>query len=202
MRETSNANTEGDFVVLLKGLLNGRLSVDAFLAAVGFEEWLRVCVYKRDYQCFDGTFSAEDLRQVCRQKVLKAAPKLKPANTPNKSAFCGWVRMLVRNTYLDQLRTHQRPQNNGLSRSYTLEEIIDIRTPDVAYERKELYKRFMTFIEDYSEAHQFAVLLWLQDESLRDIAEALNEKGIACSHVTVGNWVNQMLGGFRKRLGL
>jgi RNA polymerase sigma factor (sigma-70 family) len=203
MRESSNANTEGDFVVLLKRLLNGQLSVDDFLLAVGFEDWLRVCVYSRgDYQCFDGSFGAEDLRQLCRQKVREAAPRLKPENTPNKSAFCGWVRMLVRNTYLDQLRKHQRPQKNGLSRTYALEEIIDIRTPDIAYERKELYRRFMTFIKDYPEAHRLAVALWLQEESLRDIAEALNERGIECSHVTVSHWVNDLLHTFKVRLGL
>lgn len=202
MRESSTPNTEGDFVVLFEELRNGQRSVDEFLEAIGFAAVLRDCCYSFDFRCFEGSFGPEDLGQVCLQKVRKAAAALEPANTPNKRAFCGWVKTLVYRTFLDQLRTYKRPQNNGLSRSYEPVEIIDIQTPDVAYERKELYKRFMTFIKGYPEAHQIAIVLWLQGESLRDIAEALNGRGFECSYGAVRLWRDELLDAFKVSLGL
>lgn len=202
MRESSTPNTEDDFVVLLEELRDGLRTVEEFLEAVGFESWLRICVYGYDFRCFDGWFGSEDLRQLCREKVRKSESRLTTANTPNIQAFRRWVWTLVRHTFLDQVRTHKRPKNNGLSRSYAPVEIIDIRTPDMDYERKELYECFMAFIKDFPEAHRFAVLLWLQGESLRNIAAALNERDITCSHVAVNLWISEILDEFKVRLGL
>lgn len=204
MRESSTPNTEGDFVVLLEELRNGQRSVDDFLELFDFEGWLRNCVYQYDFRCFDGSYGPEDLREVSRRKVHEGAPKLETANTPNKRAFYGWVKVLVHRTFLDALRAHKKPQNNGLSRSYEPVEIVDFRAlpPDVLYERKELFRRFIAFIEDYPEGHRLAIMLWLEGESLRAIAKALDERDIECSYGAVRLWVNEILDAFKVRLGL
>lgn len=209
MRESSTPNTEGDFVVLHQELCRGQRSVDDFLKALDFEYWLRGLCYntKRfDFHVFEGTYGPEDLKQVCLQKVREAAPKLESANTPNRRAFFGWANTLVFRTFLDALRAYRKPQNNGFSRSYEPLEMISVQTPDVsfdvAYEQKELLRLFLRFIENYPESHQLAIQLWLQDDSYREIADALSKKGIECCYGTVRNWVIAVLDAFRVEIGL
>ena len=204
-------NKEDDFVVILKELRNGQRSIDDFLKELGFEDWLRSRIYvEYDFRVFDRAYDPEDFILECEQKVRQAAPKLEPTSTPNRGAFLGWAKVLVNNTFLDALRKHNKLQKHGLSRSSEPVEMIDTQALDIpfhiAYERKDLLKRFLTFLEDYPEGHRIAVRLRLQDYSseysFRDIAEELSKRGIECSYGTARLWVIEVFNDFRVSLGL
>jgi RNA polymerase sigma factor (sigma-70 family) len=193
---------EGDFAILLQDLHVDPTSIDNFLRMLEIEKWLRIFCYRYNFQVFGGTYSPEDLFWECFEKVLKSAPQLKPENTPNESAFRGWLSTLVYTTFLDALRKLNKLQNSGQLRSDEPADLLNIHAPEVDYDGKYFLGRFFDFIQSYPEAHRRAAEYWLADCSYRETAEALNDEGISdCSHVTVRNWVEAMLKAFKEDLG-
>src|SRR5438270_10962587 len=167
--KTSPASPEGDFKVLLQRCQNGLRSVDDFLGQLEFEKWLRIFCYKFDFSIFNGQYGPEDLCQQSHQKVDKSVRTLDPDETPNESAFFGFVKKVVYYTFLDALRSHK----HELTRVY---EPIDL-LPDVAPDPDDggyYLSRFAKFIETYPKEHQRAVELWLEGCSYREIEETLN----------------------------
>lgn len=198
----SSSNAEGDFAKLHQELHDGRRSIDDFLIMLEVEKWLYIFCSKYDFTIFEGVYSLEDLLQESLEKVRKGAPKLRPENTPNESAFLGWVRTVVHTTFLDALRKLNKLRNHGQSRSDDPSDLANVHAPEVGYDGKYFLARFLKFIERYPRAHRYAAEYWLAGCSYREIAEALNGEGISdCCHVTARNWVDSMLKAFKEDLG-
>ena len=202
--DSSTASLEVDFGRLHKQLRNGRRSIDDFLEALGFEQWLRNHIYSHyDFLIFEGFYGPEDLHEESNLKVSKAAPDLDPEKTPIKYAFFGLEKKVVKHTYLDALRKHNKHFRHEWTRSDEPLEDIGAIEPEGDFDGKYFLGRFMEFIKAYRPERQFAILLWLLEGcSYREIEEALLDEGIECSHTTVGKWVQKSLDAFRKSLGL
>jgi RNA polymerase sigma factor (sigma-70 family) len=201
IRSNSNAMPEGDFAIFLQDLHNGRGSIDDFLRMFEVEKWLRVFSYRYSFQVFGGTYSPEDLFWESFEKVLKSAPQLKPENMRSKSAFRGWLSTRVHTTFLDALRKLNKPRNSGQLRSDEPADLLNIHASEVDYDGKYFLGRFLKFIRRYPEAQQHAVEYWLGGGSYREIAQALNDEGTDCSHLTVRKWVEAILKSFKEGLG-
>jgi DNA-directed RNA polymerase specialized sigma24 family protein len=198
--ESSTNDPEADFRKLHQQLRNGRITIDSFLEALGFEKWLRDCVYRRyDFTVFEGSYEPEDLIVDSRLKIRSAAPQLDPQT--NAHHFLGWLKVVVHHTYLNALRKHNKPGRYGWTR--TDEPLEGIPAPDEDFDGKYFLHRFLEFIKTYRPERQIAILLWLLDGySYREVEEALLEQGIKRSHTTVRRWVAESLDDFRKSLGL
>lgn len=192
---------EVDFTILLQDVLNGFRPVDDLFMHSEFEKWLRIFVYRHSFKCFNETYGPEDLSQDSRQKVFEEKHTLSLANTPNATAFFGWLKIVVFCAYIDELRKYKKPQNNGWERGGDAVEELELPAPDGNYDGKYLLSQFLKFIEIYSASQQRVIVLWLEGCSLRETQEILKSEGIEYSHNTVRNWLQATLGAFKKSLG-
>ena len=111
-----------------------------------------------------------------------------------------WLFVVTRNQYCSKWR--QFKKHFGGSLDGTPIEELNIAAPDADHEGSDILKRFLSFIEQYSESRQRVIRLWLEQNTLRDIAKALQHTPFQCSHVTVSNWVSAAINAFRESLGV
>ncbi|HMH43750.1 MAG TPA: sigma-70 family RNA polymerase sigma factor [Pyrinomonadaceae bacterium] len=194
--------SDGSFESFFQNFLDGLGSNEDLVAHAEFERWMRI--YSHKYYCHapGWIFSPDDLYSEARKKVLGKVQRLSRENTPNARAFIRWLKTLVRNTFLDELRKFKR--RGGVLEQIEIQvEILDVPAPDENPEAKYFLNLFLKFIEIYSGTRRAALMLWLQSYSYREIAKNLVvSNGNAISHVTVRNWVIASLADFRKHIGL
>lgn len=192
----------GDFGEFLQDFHDGLRSGDDLVAHAETERWLRIYSHKFYYHAPGWIFGPDDLYSEARKKVLSKAHKLSRENTPNERAFIRWVKTLVRNIFLDELRKYKR-RGGALEQIDIQIELLDVPAPYEDPDAKYFLNLFLKFIKTYSETRRAALVLWLQSYSYREIAkEVVDGDGNAISHVTVRNWVVASIADFRKNIGL
>jgi DNA-directed RNA polymerase specialized sigma24 family protein len=116
--------------------------------------------------------------------------------------FFNWLFVVTRNQYFSRLRKFNRLRKDGLSFDDTPIEELEVAAPDDDHEGNDLFKHFLSFIEQYPEACRRVIGLWLEDNSYRQIAKKLQTTPFECSHVTARNWVTAAIDAFRASLGV
>lgn len=186
----------------LQQFIDGHGSIEQIYHYPKFRKKLRGFCYRYNFQHFKQAYGPEDLYQdACVKVWYRRAELLKPGNVMTEQEFFNWLFVVTRNHYYSRVRQINRARKNGLLFDDTPIEDLDIIAPDEDYEGGEIFKRFLEFIEQYSEARQYVIRLWLECNSYRDIAEELQRTTpFRCSHVTASNWTTAALNAFRESL--
>jgi len=183
--------------------VDGLGSIDSLYQYPKFRTKLRGYCYSFSFKAFNGTCDPEDLYQdVCVKVWKRRSELLKPGNIMNEEEFFGWLFILTRNHYFSRLRQLKTLRKYGFVRDDTPVEEIDVAAPDDGSEGSYFLRRFLGFIEQYTDARQLALKLWLEGYSYREIEEKLRGTSSCYSHVTVRNWVTASLDAFRKSVGV
>jgi DNA-directed RNA polymerase specialized sigma24 family protein len=198
----SSTESDGNFGKFFPDFLDGLRSKEDLVAHAETERWMRIYSHKFYCQAPGWIFGPEDLYSEVRKKVLSKAHKLSRENTPNERAFIGWLKTVVRNTFLDEFRKYKL-REGALEQIDVRVEELDVPAPDQNVEAKYFLHLFLRFIGPYSETRRKALMLWLHSYSFREIAqEIVNDGGNAISHVTIRHWVIASLAEFRKSIGV
>jgi hypothetical protein len=116
--------------------------------------------------------------------------------------FFNWLFVVTRNQYFSRLRKFNRLRKDGLSFDDTPIEELEVAAPDDDHEGNDLFKHFLSFIEQYPEACRRVIGLWLEDNSYRQIAKKLQTTPFECSHVTARTPPPPPTHPFRASLGV
>jgi DNA-directed RNA polymerase specialized sigma24 family protein len=199
MSDTTNS-AEGDFFSIVLCCIEGSRSIDEILGHKTFRDQLNEFVKSRRFDIFRGKYDRDDLSQDICLILWKMEPKLRiPGNVLTEDEFFDWLFVLVRNRYFSVIRQHIAQKRDGLRGDTPIKE-NQIPARKVDFEGQVFLSQFLKFTERYPEEWQWAVDLWLEDYSYRDIQEVLNSRGIPCTYGTIRNWVIAIVGDFKKSL--
>jgi DNA-directed RNA polymerase specialized sigma24 family protein len=191
---------EGSFFSIFQRCKDGRESIDAILGQETFTNRLRDLVRNRDFGIFNGKYDRDDLYQDICLKFWEMESMLQiSGNILTEKEFFDWLFVVVRNHYYSMIRKHIAQKRDGLRSDKPVEEFLTL-AHEVDFEAEVFLSQFLKFTEKYPEEWQWAVDLWLNNFSYRDMEEILRGEGIQCTYGTIRNWVTSIIEDFKRSL--
>jgi RNA polymerase sigma factor (sigma-70 family) len=185
---TSDKEEECEFCRLLREIKEGRKPVDALFENPIFNyRGLKICcglTHNRE--------DADDLFQDVRIKVLRnIMDKFVPDYTRDYGNFFAWLRQIAQNRFYDNL-----PKPGTWFDDERVEDLHDLEDHGANTEFQVLCGELEMHINNLPDNQRLATTRFMEGYSLREIQRELNNLGIKCSHVAVGNWVRNGLKPF------
>jgi RNA polymerase sigma factor (sigma-70 family) len=166
-------------------------SVDDLLTQEDFQKLLLIicqAVYRRlNLGRYDPAYGREDLFGDACEKLLKSRQRFRPDDIPNEKALFSWLYVLAFNRGLSKLREIKR-QRPWLFPGKAVEELPE-EDSGINLEREWAARELMGFMKSLPDERRRALVLRLEGNSYREVAQILEGEGIKVSHVTVQKWV-------------
>jgi RNA polymerase sigma factor (sigma-70 family) len=179
---------ECEFCRLLREIKEGCKPVDALFEHPVFKyRGLKICcglTHTRE--------DADDLfQEVCIKVSRKILDKFVPDFTRDYGNLFAWFRTIAQRTFYDKL-----PKPGTWFADERVEDLHDLEDYGANTEFQFLCDELERHINALPDKQRRATTRFLEGYSLREIQRELNNLGIKCSHVAVGNWVRDGLEPF------